>query len=487
MRFIDDKSLERLGFKKLLSRVETLSPYGKSKLKGLKNYLRGEEGLLEEEFNKMETFMEFSSNNRDIVRNVEGIIHRLKDIKTAINNCLKEHILDEVDLFEIKAQALLMEEMNEYLKEFPSELHDFLLKDVSRVIKALDPDNDRTPTFYIYESYSPELREIREKKKGIEKEIYASNDFDEITQLKEERLKVLVEEERVELEIKKKLTSILYDEAEDFLENIEKIGNLDFLMAKVRFAKTYGGIRPEISKNYEIDVKGLVNIEVREVLEAKSRPFTPIDISIGSGVTIITGANMGGKSVALKTITENLLLFHMGFFVIAEEAKFPLIDFVFFISDDMQDISKGLSTFGAEIMKLKEVNVFLDLGIGFVVFDEFARGTNPKEGQKFVEALAKYLNDRPTISLMTTHFDGIVREGMNHYQVVGLKNVDFNKLKTKIELSSNSMGLIQEYMDFRLEKAGKEEVPKDALNIAKLIGIDKRFTEIILDEYIKED
>ena len=470
-----------------MSRVETLSPYGKSKLKGLKNYLRGEEDLLEEEFNKMETFMEFSSNNRDIVRNVEGIIHRLKDIKTAINNCLKEHILDEVDLFEIKAQALLMEEMNEYLKEFPSELHDFLLKDVSRVIKALDPDNDRTPTFYIYESYSPELREIREKKKGIEKEIYASNDFDEITRLKEERLKVLVEEERVELEIKKKLTSILYDEAEDFLENIEKIGNLDFLMAKVRFAKTYGGIRPEISKNYEIDVKGLVNIEVREVLEAKSRPFTPIDISIGSGVTIITGANMGGKSVALKTITENLLLFHMGFFVIAEEAKFPLIDFVFFISDDMQDISKGLSTFGAEIMKLKEVNVFLDLGIGFVVFDEFARGTNPKEGQKFVEALAKYLNDRPTISLMTTHFDGIVREGMNHYQVVGLKNVDFNKLKTKIELSSNSMGLIQEYMDFRLEKAGKEEVPKDALNIAKLIGIDKRFTEIILDEYIKED
>lgn len=487
MRFIDDKSLERLGFKKLLSRVETLSPYGKNKLKGLKNYLRGEEDLLEEEFNKMETFMKFSSNNRDIVRNVEGIIHRLKDIKTAINNCLKEHILDEVDLFEIKVQAFLMEELNEYLKEFPTDLHYFLLKDVSRVIKALDPDNDKTPTFYIYESYSPELREIREKKKGIEKEIYASNDFDEITRLKEERLKVLVEEERVELEIKKKLTSILYDEAEDFLENIEKIGNLDFLMAKVRFAKTYGGIRPEISKNYEIDVKGLVNIEVREVLEAKSRPFTPIDISIGSGVTIITGANMGGKSVALKTITENLLLFHMGFFVIAEEAKFPLIDFVFFISDDMQDISKGLSTFGAEIMKLKEVNVFLDLGIGFVVFDEFARGTNPKEGQKFVEALAKYLNDRPTISLMTTHFDGIVREGMNHYQVVGLKNVDFNKLKTKIELSSNSMGLIQEYMDFRLEKAGKEEVPKDALNIAKLIGIDKRFTEIILDEYIKED
>ena len=287
--------------------------------------------------------------------------------------------------------------------------------------------------------------------------------------------------------MRKQLTSILLKKAEGFLKNIDKIGNLDFLMAKVRFAKTYGGIRPEISINNEIDVAGLVNIEVREMLEAKSKAFTPIDMKLGSGVTIITGANMGGKSVALKTITENLLLFHMGFFVIAEKAKFPLVDFVFFISDDMQDISKGLSTFGAEIMKLKEVNIFLDLGTGFVVFDEFARGTNPKEGQKFVEALAKYLNDRPTISLMTTHFDGIVGDNMNHYQVVGLKNVDFENLRRKIELSKNSMELIQEYMDFRLEKADKAEVPKDALNIAKLIGIDKRFTEIILEEYIKED
>lgn len=196
---------------------------------------------------------------------------------------------------------------------------------------------------------------------------------------------------------------------------------------------------------------------------------------------------MGGKSVALKTITENLLLFHMGFFVIAEEASLPLVDFVFFISDDMQDISKGLSTFGAEIMKLQEVNVFLELGKGFVVFDEFARGTNPKEGQKFVRALAKFLNGKPSISLITTHFDGVVDSSMNHYQVVGLKNIDFDLLKNRITLSNKSMELIQECMDFRLERASVEEVPKDALNIAKLIGLDEKFNEVISQEYHKED
>ena len=38
MRFIDDKSLERLGFKKLINKVEPLSPYGNERLKKLKSY-----------------------------------------------------------------------------------------------------------------------------------------------------------------------------------------------------------------------------------------------------------------------------------------------------------------------------------------------------------------------------------------------------------------------------------------------------------------
>lgn len=487
MRFIDDKSLNRLGFKTLLNRVETLSPYGAEKLKKIKNYLRGQEKELEIEFFKMETFLEFSEKNRDVVRNIEGVIHRLKNIKNVLNNCLKGNILDDVDFFELKVQGMLMQNLDEYLKELPKELEIFRLNDIKELIEALDPDKERVPTFYVYDSYSEKLKDIREKKKAIERKIFSSSDLEEISNLKEERLKVLVEEEQEELEIRKVLSMEVLKFGELYLENIDKIGNLDFLMAKVKFAQQYGGKRAKISTDMKISAKKLVNIEVREMLASKGKEFTPIDIELGSGVTIITGANMGGKSVALKTITENLLLFNYGFFVVAEEAEFPIVDFVFFVSDDMQDISKGLSTFGAEIMKLKEVNIFLELGTGFVVFDEFARGTNPKEGQKFVKALAECLNEQKSISLITTHFDGVAQANMNHYEVVGLKNVDFNKLKRKIEISENSMSLIQEYMDYRLEKTKDSEVPKDALNIAKLIGINEKFANIILQEYSKED
>lgn len=487
MRFIDEKSLERLGFKKLLNKVEPLSPYGKERLKKLKSYTRGEEDKLEKEFNKMEKFIQFAANERDLIRNVEIAIHKMKNIKKILTNALKGNILDDVDFFELKVQGILMQELNNYLKEFPSELAEYCLYDIEEIIKVLDPDNERIPTFYIYDSYSETLKEIRSRKRSVETKIFATKDVEQKSVLKDERLEILVQEEQEELKIREELTKTIFNYSERYLKNIEKIADLDFLMAKVRFAEEYNGIRPVISKKLEIDAKGLVNIEVKEMLNAKGKTFTPIDIKLGSGVTVITGANMGGKSVALKTITENLLLFNCGFFVIADEAKFPIVDFIFFISDDMQDISKGLSTFGAEIVKLKEVDIFIERGNGFIVFDEFARGTNPKEGQKFVKALAEYLNAKDTISMITTHFDGVVNEDMNHYQVIGLKNVDFSRLKRKIEISTNSMSLIQDYMDFRLEKSETSEVPKDALNIAKLIGINERFANIILQEYSKED
>lgn len=449
----------------------------------------GEEELLEKNFEEIEEFLKFSEEEgrKNFFMTLESFIHRMKNIKKMLQLVENGNVLDEVELFEVKVQAIYMEKLQSCLEEFPDSLQKFSLHSLPKILRALDPQEDRNPTFYLYESYSRLLKELRDSRKKIEKSIYATRDYEEIAKLKEERLSFLLEEEQEEYRIRVRLSQIILEEAKIYLENIEKIGSLDLLMAKAKFAKQYSGHRPKISKNSLLSMKKAVNLELKEMLASKGKDYTPIDIEVGEGVTIITGANMGGKSVALKTITENLVLFHMGFFVLAEEASLPLVDFVFFISDDMQDISKGLSTFGAEIMKLKEVNVFLELGKGFLAFDEFARGTNPKEGQKFVRALARFLNQKQSISLITTHFDGVVEEGMSHYQVVGLKNIDFSALKYKIGLNNKSMELIQDCMDFRLEKAKMEEVPKDALNIAKLIGLDEKFYQVISEEYHKED
>ena len=486
MKFIDENSLNRLNFKELLSRIDMYSGYGKNKLNNLSNFLVGEENKLEEEFERMEKIYNLISDDKREMLKLEMILYKFDNIRKTIENAINDIVLDTVDLFELKVQLMAMIELNLLLNENRDVFSDFILEDMGELFGALDPNNEKIATFYIYESYSVILKEIRRQKKEVENKLFNETDYETIQKLKNERLSILVDEEREEFKIRRNLTALVKKFSSIFLNNTEKIGNLDFVLGKVRFAKEYNGIRPVVSKKKEIILEDAINLEVKEVLEAKNKKYTPISIKLNVGTTMITGANMGGKSVALKTIAENVLLFQMGFFVFAKYASIPLLDFIFFVSDDMQDISKGLSTFGAEIIKLKEINSYVKNGTGLIVFDEFARGTNPKEGQKFVRALAKYLNEKSSISIITTHFDSVVEKNMKHYQVVGLKNLDFESLKNRLK-ANNSLELIQDNMDFTLEESIETEVPKDALNIAKLIGLDDEISEMIYKEYEWEE
>jgi hypothetical protein len=91
-----------------------------------------------------------------------------------------------------------------------------------------------------------------------------------------------------------------------------------------------------------------------------------------------------------------------------------------------------------------------------------------------------YLKVRPYISLITTHFDSVtVGEGIKNMQVRGLANADFKKLEKELRYANRRerIEIIQKYMDYRLYHAGnEEEIPKDALNIARMLGI---YDEII--------
>lgn len=486
MRFIDKDSLEKLNIHKILDKIELHCGYGKERLKSIKPYKKGDIKLAEKEFLTISAFKEFYLGNTEKVKSIGKKIHKLKNIRKIFDYIDTEYIYDEVDFCELKIQGIIFEELEDELKSLPMELERFNLKNMSKVIDILDPQNDRLPTFYVYEHYSKKLQGIREKKKEIEEKIYKENDMVILDKLRNERLKIVLNEDREELIIRKKLMHEIKEHISIFIENIEIISELDLLMGKTKFALEYNGCHPKISNEMLFKGKSLVNIELDILLREKNKKAVPIDIELLQGSNLITGANMGGKSIALKTIAQNIILCHLGIFPIGEEVTFPIVDFIFFISDDMQNLSKGLSTFGAEIIKLKEVSIFLELGNGIIFLDEFARGTNPEEGARFARGLLKYLNTQKSISLMTTHFDKIAHEGINHYQVVGLKKVDFSKLEGVVALKKNNLNILQEHMDYRLEKTSNLAIPKYALNIGILLGMNKEFLKILKKEYEEE-
>lgn len=488
MRFLDNIQKEKIGYNYVIEKLHILSPYGRDKLRYLKPYVSKEEGKLALEHEKIEKTRK-AIEDKKFLSKIELLLMKLKDVRNTFNHCREERILDEVELYEMKVQCMIIEDIRELLTECPLPL---LITELKDIINILDPNEDGLPTYHIYSSYSPELMKIREKKKRLEEMIYLEKSRERVDELRGERLLVVVEEGKEELEVRKKLSVSLAGLMTGLLKNIEVVGELDLLIAKSRLCNRYNLTKPFILDRNEggdgntnkVSGKNFINLQIKDMVEGMKKDYSPIDITLTNGTSIITGANMGGKTVALKTITLNVFLFQMGFYPFATDVTMPLFDFIDFISDDMQDISKGLSTFGAEMMKLKEIMIFLYKGTGFIALDEFARGTNPYEGQKIAKSLSEYLNKFDSISLMATHYDGVVTEDMTHYQVVGLRDVDFDSLKRKIDLNKkDSIGILQKYMNYTLERCDGYEAPRDALNITILLGIQKDFTDHILKNY----
>ena len=102
-----------------------------------------------------------------------------------------------------------------------------------------------------------------------------------------------------------------------------------------------------------------------------------------------------------------------------------------------------------------------------------------------LKAISDYLQKLKLITVIATHYEGIPTKNTAHYQVVGLKNVDFKVLKSKIDASQrNSVEIIQDFIDYRLEKVPyHSKVPKDALNIAILLGLKKEVIKNIKKYY----
>jgi len=523
------KTKHETGFDYVVSNMNILTPFGKKALSEKKPFLPGEENLLRAEYQRLGCILEFVKQEQKKADEIIEILKEVKDMSFTIQRSAKD-ALSVVELFEVKSLLLKMDKISKF--NLPKE---YLLKDVTTLIKSLDPRNEGSETFYLYDEFSDVLREIRERKRKAEAnlrkeqkelkdtikqkyDIELSQKFDitaskanaqqlkvlkeipELTQISEDyisivfslkntkemdellkelkRIAELIEAE--ELVVREKLSREIGSFARDLLENCEKIGELDIAIAKVVYANYANCTIPEISDDYIFEITGGRHIPAYDAIIAKNKEYCPVSISLSKGVTCISGANMGGKTVTLKLVGLVALLAQHAFFVPCEKAIVGLSNYIQILIGDSQSLERGLSSFGGEVEELKET---LDSAKdrSLILIDEIASGTNPSEGFALVKSLVDYLTGKPYISLLTTHFDGIASsENVNNLQVIGLANVDFDKLQGEIKHADKSerVNIIAAHMDYRLRNAKEnDKVPKDALNIAKMLGINEEIIE----------
>jgi len=129
------------------------------------------------------------------------------------------------------------------------------------------------------------------------------------------------------------------------------------------------------------------------LLSRKVRIANNFSINQNNNVTIITGANMTGKSTFLRSIGINMVLAMNGCPVCAESFHFrPISIFTSMRTND--SLSDGSSYFNAEIKRLKLLIDKLEKNEPqFIILDEILKGTNSvdklKGSEMFLEKIIK--------------------------------------------------------------------------------------------------
>lgn len=459
------------------------SAYGLKVLAELSAFKSGQESEARTFFASLAGIITSLKKNNSLFNDLNKLFMDLRNISGSVNNLHTDITLGETELFEIKNFAIIVSDIAKLCLKNNISPEIFADKDIEPVILLLNPDSMITRSFYIHEAWSDELKSIREQKKLIEAQILAAADNDEKSRLRALRADFVNKESEAELVVRKKLSDGLKQYLPILDYYVKNIGQLELLLAKAQIALEYDCCCPEIYDSDSVKsivFKDAVEPEIAESLKKNGKVFTPVNINLQRGVTILTGANMGGKSVALSTIAFNSELIRYGFFPFAHEIAMKIPDFIELVSGDNQDSKAGLSSFGADIKKINVVLEKIKKGSGLVICDEFGRTTNPYEGSRFVQALCDRLQNSDSFAILATHYDGICTVNAAYYQVLGLKSLLERSLKADL---LGTMDL-SDFMDYRLvESTMNSEVPREALKIAILLGLPQDFIDSIKKYY----
>ncbi len=218
------------------------------------------------------------------------------------------------------------------------------------------------------------------------------------------------EDERFEeARILRELTDLLRGYAPELERAFVAVGELDIVRAATRLALDQRAEAPALNENGRLRiVRGRHPLLVEAELRGGA-PVTPLDLDMDTRdpVLLVSGPNMGGKTVALKTVGLLVLMARAGLFVpAADGTDLPLVDEVFVDLGDEQSIEGDLSTFAGHLRNIGEIWERAGAS-SLVIVDELGGGTDPEEGAALSMALLEEMAARGTLTLATTHLTAV--------------------------------------------------------------------------------
>ncbi len=223
-------------------------------------------------------------------------------------------------------------------------------------------------------------------------------------------------EERAEIRrILADLTKRFFLERETLEVDAERIAVLDTLRARALLAMRWGGERPALTDARRLRLVGARHpllLEARRTggdLAVARDAVVPLEVSL-DGTTrllLLTGPNMGGKTVALKAVGLLSAMAQSGCLIPADpECELPWVERWVVSLGDEQSLEADLSTFGAHLKRWGEALRAAGPRT-LVLLDELGSGTDPAEGSALAQSVLERLLEKETMGLVTTHLGSL--------------------------------------------------------------------------------
>lgn len=180
--------------------------------------------------------------------------------------------------------------------------------------------------------------------------------------------------------------------------NLEVLTVLDLSSAMARLADRYGAVAPQIVEDARIEI-----LQGRHPLLRGKPVAQSIRLDGEQRIVVISGPNMGGKTVTLKMVGLFLVMAYCGLHLPADEGTvIGGLDGLYSDIGDEQSIAENISTFSAHVVAMRGILERADER-SLVIVDEVGGGTEPNAGAALAIAMLEVLLERGTRAVVTTH------------------------------------------------------------------------------------
>lgn len=354
-----------------------------------------------------EKIINFFIQNKDLFTRVHEI-QKIRNKESVLGEIIP--IIDEVNI--IDKREVDIEKLVYSLKE---DMDDELEKSIKQVdlegdeILNLLNNNFPLKIKKIFDEIINKRKEIIYEKTGIRFDPFLRKYPIEIDDTEIERI-ILEQSSKKEndiFDIKRNAAIELNSIKEKAIKEVEDVIKFDYEFSLGSFAYEYDLCRPEFSE--EIELNGALHLEL--ALKKDKDQIQKVDYKLtqDENIALLTGANSGGKTTLLETLTQISIMAQIGLPVSADSAKIKLFDEIYHFSKKRSLDAGAFESF---------LNVFIPIvttdSEKLVLLDELEGITELDAAVKIISTFIDMIKESNSYGIIVTH---MARELMNYTDI----------------------------------------------------------------------